>query len=148
MAAPGSDAGGDELLIAGRIHARLLGLGLLTLDARVTVGPLGGSGALPVSGRLRRTRRRRFRGRRRLGRPAVPMGGGRRRRVTPPGPALRSGTGDGRRPVGGGRRGRSGATPRRASGGEDGRRPVGVELARSEQLVGQATALLAEVGDR
>ncbi|MFP3900719.1 MAG: hypothetical protein ACLFXM_07670 [Acidimicrobiia bacterium] len=123
MAATGSDAGGGELLIAGRIHARLLGLGLLTLDARVTVGPLGGSGALPVSGRLHPTRRRRFRGRRRLGSRAVPTGGGRRRRVAPPGPAMNGGR-------------------------EDGRQPVGDGLARSEDLVGQATALLAEVSDR
>lgn len=109
-APPSSDTGDDEILISARIHARLLGLGLLTLDARVTVGPLDGRGALPVSGRLRRARRRRLRGRR-------------RRRVTPLGPVVHGGR-------------------------EDGRRPVGDGLARSEDLVGQATALLAEVSDR
>ena len=112
----------DEMLIMGHLQARLLGLTLLTIEAYVTVSPADAN--LPLLVRPRRDVRRRTALRRAF----------RRQR---PSPTERTGTGR--------RRLRTAEATDRV---ERGSRPRsgGVGLARSAELVQQATTALDEVG--
>lgn len=122
-AAPSGDTG-DEILIAGRVHARVLGLKLLMLDAHVTVGPPDPTRRMPAPRRRGSERRRRLR--------------------------RRSASRSGFTPAAGSGRGATSTGPTMDGGGQDGRqrRPDGDGLARSARLVRQATAVLDEVSDR